>query len=181
MADNPIDAAFEEWQKKPFDPKYFIPNTGMPMAPEQYSVRSFSVKNGYSLQQEVLFNDTMANYGLVLQADDKGETLDCAVLGFNLVHSRRVAEGAFVLGGKRRYKQLTPVRWDFGLIGTLIDFSGDAGLDAVAFRSSRDFGGLTPVQFEKLERRYEDNLREHGFRYSSLMGSFLLNLPHKRN
>lgn len=177
MSDNPIDIAFEEWQKKPFNPKYFIPDTGMPMHPDDYSVRVFRVEEGYSLDPKVLFDESQAKYGLVLQAEDKGKTIDCAVLGFNLVHSRRAAKGIYVLGGKRRYKQLTPVRWDFGLIGTLIEFSKDASLDAVAFNSSKAFGGLTPPEFEKLERRYEDNLSEHGFKYNSMMGSFVMNIP----
>ena len=179
MAD-PIDIAFREWQKKPFDPKYFIEGTGMPMSPDDYSVRAFRVEDGYSLDPKVLFDESLAKYGLVLQAEDKGKTIDCAVLGFNLVHSKRAAKGVYVLGGKRRYKQLTPVRWDFGLIGELREFSTDACLDAVAFNASKAFSGLTPPQFEKLERRYEENLKEHGFGYNSMMGSFLINLPKKK-
>jgi len=167
-----VEAILRGWEN-PIDPRYFTGDTRFSLAHGDYAVRGL-LGHEPDLDRDVMFDGAHTSYGLVLQAPRKAKVLDTAVCGFNADDS--VLDCLQLQGGARRYRELTPVRWEGALLGDLIELGRATGHDAVLLVPSFIAKGWTPENAERLKKLYDDNAARHRMPFSDEMQRYVLEL-----
>lgn len=168
-----VEAILKNWEAD-IDPRYFTGDARFSLTHQDYGVRGIVGEEAETLDSEVMFDNSHTNYGLVLQAPRKKRVVHAAVCGFNADDS--VVDCLQIQGGTRRYRELSPVRWDGALLGSLIELGRATGHDAVLLVPSFMAKGWTPENSERLKKRYEVNAVRHRMQFSAEMQRYVLEL-----
>ena len=171
-----------EYELKNFDgkkiiPKYFHGDYRFSLKPEDYGIRPFISGNGYQKPKGILFKPSFTYYALILQAPNNGEILDTALIGFNLDNA--VIDCLQIQGGAKRYKELTPIKWDNLLLDSVIKVAKEAGLEAICvvpWRKVINTENIDEKTCERLIKRYDENALSHNFKYSKELDRYILEL-----
>ena len=170
-----MDQLVDGWTNIKINPKYFIGHPKISLSIDDYIVSGIrGTHPEFIPPNPVIFHRDFTPYGLVLRAPRKDKVLNTAVLGFKAYDG--VVECLEIHGGHDRYKELTPIKWDMALLGSLIAFAREAGSDAVLVIPHFLVQGGDERNYERLMCRYDQNARAHGFLYSEAQQRFALDI-----
>jgi len=150
------------------NPKYYIGDRRIKTNIDDYSFASY--KNGdngislnYNFSKDILFNPDYTENGIFL----KYKGLDSAVIGFNI--SNNSVDCLQIQGGRKRFKQLTPIEWDKGLVEELLNYSIFNNMKRVTILPwFKVEGDEFFLKEKKLRKRYDLNAIYHNFKFSNL-------------
>ncbi len=171
-----------EYELKNFDgekiiPKYFHGDPRFSLKPKDYQIRPFISGNGYQKPKGILFKPSFTYYALILQASNNGKILDTALIGFDLDDA--VIDCLQIQGGAKRYRELTPIKWDNLLLDSVIKVAKEAGLEAICvvpWRKVINTENIDEKTCERLIKRYDENALSHNFKYSKKQNRYVLEL-----
>ena len=170
-----IEQLIDRWKDNKIDPKYFIGHQKISLSIDDYAINGIrGTHPEFVPPTPIIFYRDYTRYGLVLQAPRNGKILNAAVLGFNSYDG--VVDCMEIHGGNNRYRELTPIKWEGGLLSSLIALAREAGSNAVLVIPHFLVGGVNEGNSERLMGRYDHNARCHGFAYSESQQRFVLEI-----
>ncbi|HIH91682.1 TPA: hypothetical protein HA281_02685 [Candidatus Woesearchaeota archaeon] len=169
-----IDTLVDTW-KNPVNRDLFITSQPIPFDPAGYEMRGLRPNNGsYQPPQDINYSPALTPYALVLHVTRKGKTLPSALLGFT--YANEVADCLQIQGGQRRYKQLSPVRWDMALFDDFVSLTKQAGARELLLMPAAFQDGVDEHRIEAVTRRYDGNAHRHGFKLSAARQRYVLEI-----
>jgi len=153
--------------------KYYIGDNRIKTNLSDYDFCYYNKNSDYKFSKDILFKEKFTENGIFL----RHQNLDSAVIGYNKKDFE--IETLQIQGGRKRFKQLTPIAWDKILLEELINHSKKLEEKIKRITVIPWFkvqGDELYLKENKLKKRYDNNAKDNNFKYSHLEKLYILEL-----
>ena len=185
-----VEAILQDMGNIYFNERFYHGDRRFSLKASDYRIFSINtLSDKFTPPEGLIFYRDYNNYALVLTAPRKGKLVNAAMVGFNVEDD--ILDCVYFAGGRKRYRELCPVKWDVGLCQHVIDIANEADAKAVhvvpghLVQSSKKFHGSDrfsshegndPVRHGRLNKRYDSVAKYHGMKYDAEADRYVMSL-----